>query len=301
MPTGVLMHSICLNNPCSLEFHIIVDKEFSKKNSEVLVDISNLYNKKTSFYIIDKSCVDNLPFGRENMHTHISISTYYRLFIIKLLPKRINKIIYLDGDTIVRTSLQELWDTNIEGYAIGAAHDMDEAVQINSKRLSYPMETGYFNAGVLLINLDFWRETNAQALFSDYFHKHSDEIIMHDQDVLNAVFYNSKKWIPLKFNYQNGFLHFPVNQHFVPSISDEVKESRRNPAIIHYTTSGKPWQIDCYHPFCSEWRKYKKYSVWKNCKLDKDHPSSIKTVVKYFLLRHNLWLPHEEYIVAKLD
>ena len=65
-----------------------------------------------------------------------------------------DKVLYLDVDMIVRHSLDSLWDTDINDYAIAAVPDMDEQSHIESNRLPYPMETGYFNAGMLLINVD---------------------------------------------------------------------------------------------------------------------------------------------------
>lgn len=67
------------------------------------------------------------------MPKHVTIATYYRLFITQVLPLEIHKILYLDGDMIVRKSLKTLFEANIDEYAIGVVHDMDEP--LNIKRL----------------------------------------------------------------------------------------------------------------------------------------------------------------------
>ena len=86
------------------------------------------------------------------------VAVYYRLLAPRLLPTSLGKVLYLDCDIIVRRSLRELWNTDITGCALAAVPDLCE--KENGKALDLPIGAKYFNSGVLLINLWFWRENN---------------------------------------------------------------------------------------------------------------------------------------------
>lgn len=290
MPTGVLMHSISINNPQDVYYYLMVNESFSKENEDKLRLIAKQYGNHISFHTITDEVTKVLPFGKDNMPGHVSIATYYRLFVAQILPEDVHKIIYLDGDMVVRGSLDKLWNTDLDGYAIAAVHDMDEQKHIDSHRLPYPMETGYFNAGMQLINVDYWRKNDCLSLFMNFLKEHADKIVYHDQDVLNCCLYDKKKWVPVTYNFQNGFV---LKQKFYPkAIYNEVEETLSHPVVIHYSTDLKPWNISCFHPYRNVWRRYKSLSQWKNLSLEGDYSSNLKELVRNFLLRHSLWNPN---------
>ena len=199
---------------------------------------------------VDSKLVKDFPMPAY-MSSHISIATYYRLFVAQILPEDVHKIIYLDGDMIVRGSLDKLWNTDLDGYAIAAVHDMDEQKHIDSHRLPYPMETGYFNAGMQLINVDYWRKNDCLSLFMNFLKEHADKIVYHDQDVLNCCLYDKKKWVSVTYNFQNGFLYNSEHKDYVKGLQREIDDAINDPIIIHFSTYRKPWHINCFHPFCA--------------------------------------------------
>lgn len=306
MPTGVLMHSIGINNGDDIQYHILVNSEFLPKNKTSLVNIAELYNNEIHFYTVSDDLTKELPFGRGNMPEGVTIATYYRLFITKLLPNHIDRILYLDGDMIVRNSIKPLYEENLDGYALGVVHDMDEMKHTRSNRLPYPMETGYFNAGMMLINLAYWREHDAFGIFMDFIRNNGSSIIYHDQDVLNSVFYDKKKWLSVKYNFQNGFIlkNNSINT-YDPSITDDIKLNKTNPVIIHFSVGGpdhKPWFLFCFHPYRKEWLKYKVISQWENQKLLPNEPDSFRRFIQRKLITLNLdWRKNEKYESVKLS
>lgn len=297
MPTGVLMHSISKNNR-DVCYYLLVDESFTEDNKNALIRVANKYGNYISFYVVTKEMTKSLPFGRKDQPGHVSIATYYRLFITEILPESVHKIIYLDGDMIVRHSLDDLWNTDIEDFALGVVHDMDELKHRN--RLPYPMETGYFNAGMLLINVDYWRNNHCYQQFWDFVENHFDAIKLHDQDVLNCVFYDKKRWVSLTFNFQTGFVYLPNYRQNDESIDPEIDEVKHNPVIIHYSAKIKPWMIECFHPYCHVWRYYWRHSEWKKKRLIGDTPQTLKERVRFFCLRHNLYMPKCEYQKLRL-
>ena len=283
MPTGVMFCSVCENNLGSeISFHVICNKDVTEDDKRDLRDLVTGYHHKISFYIVKDEISDCFTVGQKGQNSHITISTYYRLFLSEILPASITKVIYLDSDVIVRHSLQNLYNTNLEGYALGAVVNMSEGnIQIFN-RLKYSPKKGYFNAGVLLINLDYWRKTeNLLERFVDYAKQYPERILWHDQDILNYVLQDCKLPLPLTYNFQNGFLYKQRNLSW--EYDEEIKATISNPMIIHYT-GPKPWQKGCNHPYKAEFFKYQNKTKWKNAPLCKGRPMTWREKLRKLLV-----------------
>lgn len=267
MPTGVMICSVCENNPdTEIVFHLVADESVTEKDKEDLSGTVAAYTgKEVAFYDIEAQRVDN--FGEKGEKTHrITWATYYRLFIAEILPNSIHKVLYLDGDTIVRHSLLSLWQHDLSGVPLAAILDSSAHDRSYYERLEYPYSYGYFNSGVMLINLDFWREHAVTKLFEDSINQIKTRLTYHDQDILNLAFYDNKKLINLKYNFTSGYLRTGVKLHELINNKD-FYEAVSNPAIIHYT-GGKPW-VRWYnrtdiHPYASTFYKYQQKTKWKD-------------------------------------
>ena len=168
---------------------------------------------------------------------------------------------------IIMSSLSELWNTDISHYALAAVTDMSESKH-NFERLGYNKELGYFNAGLLLINLAYWREINAKSLFWDLIKRSPERIKFHDQDVLNICFKDDKKMLPFKWNFQDGFIYKPELMELdEKKYHQQLIETRQNPIIIHYTSMAKPWHVECLNPYKKYFLKYLKQTPWKTYKI----------------------------------
>lgn len=282
MPTGVMICSICVNHPnCEICFHVVCNNDVTESDKNDLREITLKHSHKIEFYEIKKEIADCFTVGQKGQNKHITISTYYRLFLAEILPTSIDKVIYLDADVIVRNSLLELYKTDLNGLALGVVTNMSEGnIQIFN-RLRYSPTLGYFNAGVLLINLHYWRNENLLEQFTDYAIKYPDRILWHDQDLLNYVLKNSKKQLPLTYNFQNGFLYKERNLSW--EYDEEIRDTIRNPIILHFT-GDKPWQKGCNHPYKGEFFKYQKMTKWANIPLWKARPISWKIKIRKLLI-----------------
>ena len=132
-----------------------------------------------------------------------SFTPYSRLFIPSLLPKDINKVIYLDCDALIVDSLKKLWETNIDDYCCGAVLD---GINTSIKnRLGFKLEENYINSGFLLVNLKKWRENNIESKFIHFMMENQNRFYQHDQGVLNNVFKNQFLILNPKYNLQIYF------------------------------------------------------------------------------------------------
>lgn len=277
MPTGVTMKSICVNN-VNVTFHILIDKkvtENQKQQLENIIDIDK--GQSIKFYCLDTRFMDKFP-SLGIVKSYITKATYYRLFISDVLPKTVSKVIYLDGDVVNTQSLEKLWSFDISGYAIGAVTDMAEA-RHDYTRLGYDANKGYFNAGVLFINLDYWREHGLKDKFMDLIVRHPEKIKLHDQDVLNITLVDEKINLPMKYNVQNGFLCNTIKEELrnrYDECKDDLLEAIVGPVLIHFTDNKKPWHNEDCNPYGYEWFKYYKQTEWKYQPLGHCNKSNIR-------------------------
>lgn len=265
MPTGVMMISVCENNPeTDIVFHIIVDDNVQTGVRKDLQAIVAPYSGKSVVFYNTKGAIQNKVFPKGMNRNDITKAAYYRLYLAELLPQELDRVLYLDGDLIVRHSLLPLWNINLENKALAAVSDASSGLIEFYNRLKYPSELGYFNSGVLLVNLKYWREHQVLRAFESYMERCADSIKYWDQDVLNVMFCEQKVLMPIKYNLQRGFLL--KNRNFdYRKVEKELTETLANPCIVHYTNSYKPWKryIETPHPFNSTWDKYQDMTKWK--------------------------------------
>lgn len=273
MPTGIMMYSVCVNNQESaITFHIVTDNVSSENKKKLAETVSAFQKKSVVFYDIEEIDTSDIPALENN--ARLTITTYYRLFLTEILPPSIKKVIYLDGDIIVRQSITPLWNFNFEETAIAATPESHSAEDSFYERLGYPKEKGYFNAGVLLIDLEYWRNNRLFLVFKDFMKNHADRIVNHDQDVLNYTLRDCKTELPIKYNFQAGFLWNERN--YSAKYCHEVEKTINNPVILHFTGAQKPWHMSCRHPYRSTYMKYKSQTVWKDEPLQEDRPLSLR-------------------------
>lgn len=271
MPCGVTMTSICENNKKEdICFHILTPPEFSCKGVSSLTNIAHKYGKRIEFHPIEIDKLGNCPIniGADNG----CLATYFR-FLLPIVLFDIDKVIYMDSDLVIRHSLNEFWNTELDGYAVGVCPGENNDDVRESNRLKYDASVGYFNAGVLLVNLIYWRMHNVLKRLLDYSTSHT-EIYQQDQDCLNAVLKDEKKVLNIKYNLQENML-LPIEKVLLDwHRFEELEAAIKDPVIIHYTSSLKPWYSDCRHPYKSEWRKYCAMTEWKSLKLKPRYPNA---------------------------
>lgn len=241
--------------------HIVAD-DLQDKDKQLMQESLQKYGHQLHFYDVSPDLLKGYPISSDS---HITLSTYYRLFLPNILSKEIHKIIYLDCDLVVRGSIRNLWDIDISQYAIGCVEDMLSSGMPQqdrpADRLHYNPTDSYFNAGVLVVNLDYWREHNIVHQCMEYIEKYPERLQFYDQDVLNAVLHNQKLFIPFIWNMQEGF--YRRRRRINKNTWAELDQAMMNPTILHYTGKKKPWISDCRHPLKEEWFKYLDMTRWK--------------------------------------
>lgn len=245
----VCIRSIVYHHPLkSINIYILTDK-ISKKNRRPLEkEFSKFKNINIEIIIIDDSMLLTLKTGIWSKHA------WYRILLPNYLPN-INKVLYLDADTVVCEDLSQLFNMDLTGVSVAGA--LDRLAFKDSKYMHYGDERSkYICAGVLLINLDVWRENGLTKKIIKWASENDDMLKWPDQDAINHICDDSKLILPLKYGTMN-FL-FDKNLKLPEYINNEVKECINNPSIIHYAGHGNtPWIKDhSRHLKNDEWIKY---------------------------------------------
>ncbi len=161
----------------------------------------------------------------EYSNYHVTMPTYFRFHAPKYFAN-LDKILYLDCDVIVRTSLEELFNINIENYAAMMAEDASNNIEKDRLNLQ-----NYFNAGVMMINLDYWRKNNITNKLFEYCITNKENILWQDQDIINSVLNENILKIKHEWNYQ--YFQYEYSR----------PEEMRTCKILHFAGRFKPWLI----------------------------------------------------------
>jgi lipopolysaccharide biosynthesis glycosyltransferase len=230
-----------------------LNSSLSPESKAKIESIKEICEFDLEFIQIDK----NLIGGMQIKDEHISIETCYRLLIPTLCPE-LEKAIYLDADIVVRHDLTELWEEDVEGRYAGVVEDFIR-VKIKDYDSIFPSRR-YFNAGVLLLNLKKIREEFPFVRFVEIERRHRAVLRHQDQDVLNIAFGGNVRYLPLKWNVT--FLLFNPKRKFPKTLGftmAEIVAARKDPGIVHYIGSLKPWIVPCgfmSSPYAPEYFKY---------------------------------------------
>lgn len=287
---GVALLSILKHNKCVRIF--LLTEGLKTDNENALRTIVESNGGVFNVCLVPSDIVQYFPMSKM-ASSHIGIATYYRLFVTALLPINIEKVIYLDCDMVIRGSLEELWNTDLTSKAMAAVYQSFGWSDHNDcwDRLWVPREYGYFNAGMLVMNLVFFREYNFQTKAVKFINDNFNRIISHDQDVLNSLLYDKTIAVSCKWNYLSLLLSDKLKDNDFPDRCKYVSEKKRNdffPIIVHFVSKPKPWHYGCTNPYTHEyydllkttqWAESRPQFVWKQYKEFVIIPS-IKTLLK---------------------
>ena len=259
---GIMLTSLFEKNK-DIKFNVFILSEgLNKKNITDIATLADIYQQNIEIVIVKEELLKNCPIRKGD---HVSIATYYRIIAPELLPSRIDRVLYLDCDIIINNCITELYNTNLDDKAFGAIIDEDHLNTEKYSRLNIAFNKGYINAGVLLMNLKYWREHHLVDKCLAYIRDNQEKLKQHDQDVLNAVLYDKIKLLPLRYNFQTGFIY--KNVVLEDQIINEVQECMYTPIVVHYTGPNKPWYKICDHPYRRRFLQYKSVSLWKDTPL----------------------------------
>ncbi|MDZ8117753.1 glycosyltransferase family 8 protein [Pontiella agarivorans] len=196
----------------------------------------------------------------ELVHEHMEIdaecrwpvAVYYRLLLPSLCESD-SRIIYLDCDTIVRKSLDELWNLPMKESSIAGVPDDGFGHKKRLAQYGVQLENEYLNSGVMLWNLDRIRSGDYERKLKDAGMRLPNPEFP-DQDWINIMFDAEKKIIPPKWNAMSHI--FEQERNAAINSTEELFAAKCDPYICHFTNI-KPWTMTyTAHPFWLEYWEY---------------------------------------------
>lgn len=282
---GIMLTSLLENNRSSrFCIYVFVDKCLSEDNELKYQQLAQNYACEIHVMHIDESLLEKCPVNKD---TNITLATYYRLLAPQLLPQNVHKLIYLDCDMIISGDIQEIWNVDIYGHAIAGVVDCEAYNDNIYKRLdNYTTNRNYYNAGMTVYNLDYWRENNIAGQAFEYIEKNQEKLYWMDQDVLNVLLDEKKILLPPRCNFQTLY-YLPRN--WVAYSSDyqqQILSEGQHPLIIHYNGPGKPWNFRYFGaPYYREWDEFCCKSLWPDCRINRPLVKYIKYLVKRYITK----------------
>ncbi len=250
----VMLISLFENNPSShFIVHIVADK-LGREDQDRLRRFIESNGQSVRFYFPPAAMLDG--FSIQKFGKRISMATYYRCMLSSILPVDVERILYLDCDILVLADISSFYNLPFTAEdACACVKDIGFEETSRYERLHYPKTDFYFNAGVMLLNLKWWREYHVDEACMAYYRSYPDRILFNDQDLLNAVLHGHVKYVSECWNVQDGFYRrcSPV------TVDISVL---RHPGILHFTNR-KPWNYDSTHPLRKLYFKYLSKTPWR--------------------------------------
>lgn len=264
MPLAVTLHSAASNLRMGRQIKLfILDGGVSGQNKTMLKE--SLANLPIQVEWIE---FDSAVLRQFNVSHHISHTAYFRLLLPDVLPKSIDKVIYLDCDLLVKGDLLELWELPTESVDLWAAKDIAcpyvdaNKGNANAKKsnpylavyrpipnyqaLGIDGSAEYFNSGVLVINLESWRQKQLSRQLLSCLKENEQHVWCWDQYALNVVLHGQWNSLPMKWNMGTHVYEYPSITHS-PIDADEFEQMQSDPKIVHFTTEWKPWHYGIDH------------------------------------------------------
>lgn len=264
LPTFVTAASIIKHNDTEINFYILT-QGLSDCNEKLLKSLKDKSDKiSVEILIVNEKLFDGFPIRKDD---HVSLATYFRIFLPKVIDNSINKILYLDGDLLCLSSLKEFYNTDLSGFSLCAVHDERNDDPEIFNRLEYDAKKGYFGAGVILLNLDFWRQNSIQEKCIEYIRTNPDACKWHDQDALNKILNGNVLWADFRYNFTQGFFFNKKDMLLSEKYYTDIDNAKKNPCILHFSSAYKPWHHECNHPLKDLYRDFWKEATGKNIAL----------------------------------
>lgn len=234
---NILLNSIQLSNKDTKFDVYILHRELDIEDKNIIESGLDLNKFNIKMIKIDEEEVKNFPQYQKRYPKEI----YFRLFATKYLPENIDKILYLDSDTLVINKLDELYNMDFEGnFYIATTHVKKILRKINEVRLRIDDDVPYINTGVLLINLKELRKIDVQKEVCEFVENNSKKLMLPDQDIITALYGEKIKIVDaLKYNLGDRDLNIYNLNHIKNPIG--LKWVKENTVIIHYYGRNKPW------------------------------------------------------------
>ncbi|MBD5397988.1 glycosyltransferase family 8 protein [bacterium] len=250
-PVKVAIKSIIANKNVDTQYNInIICVEMCDDSCRALKSLEKLGNEKVFINLIDKKNI----FKDIKMPAYVTPSALFKFSLAEILDN-IDKCLYIDGDTMIQKDLSEFYNIDIDSVYAGVIQDYHTIYYREmNKKLNLD---GYFNSGVMLLNLKKMRKDGiAEKLMAQKKKEiETNTVVFMDQNALNVVFEENVKYLPIIYNYSTVYNIDETVICLPDDIRNNLQYYKDNAVIVHFAGGAKPWKILCLDKhFVSFWK-----------------------------------------------
>lgn len=263
--TAVSMVSLCENNRGEQMMLYLIDGGIRRESLRKIQILVQKYRHPLKIIpllsLFGQAGLIAQDFAQHGRDRHPD-TIYAKLFLQDVCPT--DRILYLDSDTVVAGSLAELWSMQMENiYIAGVQMPYTQAHRI---RLGLPPETPYLCDGVLLINLQKWREDHVKEKCVAYIQKYHGKPPMLSEGTVNYVSHGLVGLLAPQYNLMGSMLMwngsqlaklYQIRDYYTEA---SLAQAREHPVIIHYLDElyVRPWYKNSDHPYRKVYLKYRR-------------------------------------------
>jgi lipopolysaccharide biosynthesis glycosyltransferase len=295
---GVSLYSLLEHNEDAGEIHVyILSMGLSGQTREQLLTIGEQFGREIT--IIELGDLKE-RFSYEVNTGGFDLSIMARLFVGEVLPDAAERVLYLDCDTVVLSSLKRLWETDLGSSMLGAVMEPTIYPSIKEEIGLLP-EAPYFNSGVLLIDMKRWRLMNAQKMLLDFYCSMGGKLFAGDQDTINGALKGQIKPLSPRYNFFTNYRYFRYS-HLIrlspvyKTVSkSSFEEAKRHPVILHFMGDERPWKQWNLNHYRRAYDHYLALTPWAGTPKEK---GSFLYMASYHLMDYGTFLypPFRDFV-----
>lgn len=265
----VSMTSLFVNNTEEDEIIIyaLVESDVAARTREKLQRNAELYHRKI-FFLDTVELVESMK--KMGIPTYRgSYSANFKMFVTEFLDESVERLLYIDSDTIIEDSLHFFYYSDLQGKAIAMSIDtlgMRHKLQIGIRE-----DEDYYNTGVILYDLKTWRAHCCEQKIIDFVKNAGRSYPAPDQDIINLALKGDILRADMRYNLQPHHMVYSYDalKRFFYSdcyyTAKEVESAMASPVILHtYRFLGQfPWHLDSLHPAARRFDQYLEKSVYR--------------------------------------
>ena len=263
LPLAVMLESLLGNAGRETALELYVVDCGLREESRSLIDSSVADRARVHWQVSVRSPELSRP-----RWGHVTGATYERLLLDRYLPANVERVVWLDADVLVLDDIAPLLKPDPRGLPVSAVRDPFVPLVASAfgvrhwRRLGLERDAPYFNAGVMVVDMDRWRALDVAGRSLAYLHRHGRSVYFNEQEAMNAVLGGA--WAPLddRWNVSANPFHARLQ-----------RPGGAGPAILHFAGRIKPWQVpglgasqDLYFRYLDNtpWRGFRPASTWAN-------------------------------------
>ena len=265
----------------------VIEHGYTNETKEKYGEIAKKYNRNI-YFIHMPDINEEQHLGLKKIKENWLFDSYVRMFLDVYLPETVDRVLYLDGDTLVLDDLTDLWNMDLNGAPAAISVNCQSKQYYDLFKMSYT--SIYCNSGVILFDLTEWRRRDNDQKVRDILKENDGYVFFMEQSVLSMVLQDEAALLPARYNALTEITNLSYEEIMTLRkplwyySKEEIDAAREHPAIIHMTNSflitNRGYSEYTNHPAKDLFRKYYALTPWRDEPLSPDNRSTKKKVVQ---------------------